>query len=87
MGTHLRYSAGPCSCDRSTGAPNRARDRSACCVRFVSFERGVIGFAGSISEDDVNDRSSTPRDQDTLRKVGGRTKDEEEDETKIEKNE
>lgn len=57
-------------------------------VAFVSFrsKKGVVGFASSISEDDVNDRSSTPRDQDTLRKVGRRTKDEE-DETKIEKNE
>lgn len=40
QGTHLRRSAEPCSCDRSTGVPSRARDRSACC-RFVSYE-GVV---------------------------------------------
>lgn len=40
-GTHLRRPAGPCSCDRSTGAPSRARDRSAYC-RFRS--RGCFGI-------------------------------------------
>lgn len=82
--THLQYLAGPCSCDRSTGAPNRARDQSACCVRFVSFKGGCFtasfasGFRGTIR---MIDRAH--RDQDTERSW----KDErEEDETKIEKN-
>lgn len=46
MRTHLRRPAGPCSCDRSTGAPSRARDRSAYC-RFRS--RGCFGVVSRTS--------------------------------------
>lgn len=61
--THLQYPTEPCSCDRSIGAPSRARDQSACCVPFVSFKKGcclITSFA-SESRGMMVDRSSTPR--------------------------
>lgn len=66
--THLRCPAGPCSCDRSTGAPNRARDRSAYC-RFVSCEGVVSRRVSQISTGRVI--STTGSERARLRDAGG----------------